>query len=106
MLGIVAAIIAGIKKRTWFAVFSGMYAILILCALAFTSTGGEEISGWTVGWLPFIISLFLKQNVPQRQVVVVREDTNCREPQTFCRKCGNPIDSEANFCKNCGAKIE
>lgn len=124
MLGIIAAIIGGFKGRTWFAVLSGMYSVLVIFDLA--ETGGNDLSIFTTGWLLLIISLCLSEKKPEKQVIIVKEksapkpapvkepaaikapvaDNSCELTYRYCYECGSRTIAGAKFCQSCGTKLD
>lgn len=115
MIGLLATLIAAIKRHTLFAIFSGILSTLNIYA---TITYGWDF--WLFGWILFIISVFMKTKVEKKDeshTVVIREvaqSPSNRNPETvttpraavFCPSCGECVDVESKFCKFCGTKLK
>ena len=115
MIGLLATLIAAIKRHTLFVVFSGILSTLNIYA---TITYGWDF--WLFGWILFIISVFMKTKVEKKNesnTVVIREvapPPSTEKPETvttlraavFCPSCGECVDVESKFCKFCGTKLK
>ena len=115
MIGLLATLIAAIKRHTLFAVFSGVLSTLNIYE---TITYGWDF--WLFGWILFIISVFMKTKVEKKNeshTVVIREvapPPSTEKPETvttpraavFCPSCGECVDVESKFCKFCGTKLK
>lgn len=115
MIGLLATLIAAVKRRTGFAIFAGLLSVWNIYAYI----NGEADDIWIFGWVLFVISIFMKTKTSKPETIIINntptvptagmDDNMYREiaaGDKFCGNCGKPLQTGNRYCPNCGSKID
>ena len=116
MIGLVATLIAAIKRHTGFAIFAGLLSVVNI----YSSVNGETEGIWIFGWVLLVISIFMKTKTAKTETIVINNspthpitashelDVNKEKTERgkFCGNCGKPLQLDNKYCPHCGSKIE
>ena len=124
MIGLVATLIAAVKRHTGFAIFAGVLSVLNI----YLNLYGEADDIWIFGWVLLVIAIFMKTKSPKSDTIIINNTTptavNDAPPvqlleeyesykpneaagcSKFCGNCGKPLRTENKYCPNCGAKVD
>ena len=119
MIGLIATLIAAVKRHTGFAIFAGILSV----GNIYMYLGGEAEDVWIFGWILFVIALFMKTKEPQKDTIIINNSPQTpphaptqeiyeyygpkeiAEGGKFCSNCGKPLQFDDKFCPNCGSKV-
>lgn len=116
MIGLVATLIAAIKRHTAFAVFAGIASV----ANIYLWINGEADDIWIFGWVLFVIAIFMKTKTEKKETIIINNPPQTPYPQVpqsyetkmiaesskFCSNCGQPLQVGNKYCPNCGSKVD